>query len=84
MVSISSQLGGLQNQTREPGSNGISNNSSVYHNTVHATRLIKDLNISSETSSTDIQQDVIKLLGSSDDNKFADAIGIGSLCNVPK
>jgi hypothetical protein len=42
------------------------------------------IKVSSETTSEDIQKDVIKLLGSSDDSKFADVIGIGSLCIVPK
>jgi pimeloyl-ACP methyl ester carboxylesterase len=82
VVSVTSQLGGLPYQVRQPGSNGIPTNSSVYENTVHTTYYIRapDTNISSETSSTDIQKDVITLLGSSDDNKFADAIGIGSRC----
>ena len=39
--------------------------------------------VSSELSSELIQKDVVTLLNSPD-NKFADAIGIGSLCHIPK
>jgi triacylglycerol esterase/lipase EstA (alpha/beta hydrolase family) len=84
VVSITSQLGGLQNQTRQPDSNNIPNNSSVYNNTVHVIGYIMgndaNENVFSETNSPHVQRDVIRLLGSSDDNKFADAIGIGSPC----
>jgi hypothetical protein len=89
VVSVTSQLGGLPYQVRQPGSNDIPNNSSVYDNTVHTTYYIRgndiNKNVSSETDSPGIQKDVIRLFGSSDDNnKFADAIGIGSLCIAPK
>jgi pimeloyl-ACP methyl ester carboxylesterase len=86
VVSITSQLGGLQKQIRQPGSNGIPNQSALYPNTVHVSLLITgdDKDVFSETNSPHIQQDIIRLLGSSDDNKFADAIGRGSLCHVPK
>jgi hypothetical protein len=87
LVSVSSQLGGLPNQTRQPDNNDIPNNSSVYSNVVHAPSYIRDndksRNVSSETMSPSIQKDVIKLLGSSDNNKFADAIGISSVCHIP-
>ena len=86
VVSVKSQLGGLPHQVRQPESNDIPNYSSVYENTVHTIGYIRhpDTNISSETSSTDIQKDVIALLKSSDNNKFADAIGIDSHCEPSK
>ena len=40
--------------------------------------------IFSETNSPRIQKDVIKLLSSSDNNKFADAIGGGSMSHPSK
>lgn len=80
MVSVKSQLGGLPHQIRQPGKNGIPNRGALYPNTIHASFLKRDDkdDVSSEIRSHYIQEDVIKLLGSSDDNKFADAIGIGS------
>jgi hypothetical protein len=89
VVRVTSQLGGLPYHFRQPGSNDIPNESSVYNNTVHTSYYImgsdkNKIKVSSETTSEDIQKDVIKLLGSSDDSKFADVIGIGSLCIVPK
>jgi PGAP1-like protein len=88
VVSVTSQLGGLPYQVRQPEGNDIPNSSSVYDNTVHTTYYIRgndiNKNVSSETDSPGIQKDVIRLLGSSDDSKFADAIGIGSLCIAPK
>ncbi len=84
VVSITSQLGGLQNQTSQPDGNNIPNNSSLYNNTVHIIGYIMDNdannNVFSETNSPHIQRDVIRLLSSSDNNKFANAIGIGSPC----
>jgi hypothetical protein len=83
-VNITSQLGGLPKQIRQPDGDDIPNKSSVYNNTVHAIRYIADKDVvASETNSTDIQRDVIRLLGSSDKSKFADAIGIGSACHIP-
>lgn len=91
VVSVTSQLGGLPCQFRQIGSNNIPtddeipNKSAVYPNTVHASSMIKgDNNVTSETYSPDIQRDVIALLNSSDNNKFADAIGIGSPCHPSK
>ena len=51
---------------------------------VHSNRYVLDdkKNVSSETHSANIQQDVITLLGSPD-TKFANSIGIGSPCHVP-
>jgi pimeloyl-ACP methyl ester carboxylesterase len=85
VVSVKSQLGGLLYQIRQPETNNppneenIPNKSAVYPNTVHANFLIRhDTRVFSETYSSDIQRDVIALLNSSDDNKFANAIGDGS------
>ena len=85
MVSVNSQLGGLEYQIRQPDCNyppndtDIPNGSAVYPNTIHARFMIRhDKDVFSETNSPCIQKDVIILLGSSDNNKFADAIGIGS------
>jgi pimeloyl-ACP methyl ester carboxylesterase len=76
VVSVTSQLGGLPKQIRQPNSNDIPNHSALYCNTVHDNFYIKDdKEIFSETSSPYIQKDVIKLLSSSDNDKFADAIG---------
>lgn len=87
VVRLSSQLGGLlKNQTREQGENYTPPpKGAIYPNTIHSTRslLAPDPNIFSEINSTHIQKDVVILLGSSDESKFADAIGIGSPCHVP-
>jgi pimeloyl-ACP methyl ester carboxylesterase len=87
VVGLTSQLGGLvYNRTQQLGEDIIPFNSTIYPNTVHTTSYIKgnDVGVSSELNSTQIQQRVIKLLGSLDGNKkFADAIGIGSPCNIP-
>jgi pimeloyl-ACP methyl ester carboxylesterase len=84
VVSVTSQLGGLPYHVRQPGSNDIPNYSSVYENTIHTTFYIQgndqNKNVYSETNSPNIQRDVVRLLGSSNDSKFADAIGIGSPC----
>ena len=78
MVSVTSQLGGLPKQIRQPNTNDIPNHSALYCNTVHDSFYIKDEGIFSETNSPYIQKDVKKLLSSSDNDKFADAIGMGS------
>ena len=75
VVSVTSQLGGLPKQIRNPNGNDIPNHSAIYCNTVHDSFYIKDEHIFSETNSPRIQKDVIKLLSSSDNNKFADVIG---------
>ena len=80
VVSVNSQLGGLPNQIHLYKRIHPLNESAIYPNTVHARVLIKsDKDVFSETNSPCIQKDVIILLGSSDNNKFADAIGIGQL-----
>jgi hypothetical protein len=77
VVSVTSQLGGLCKRIRQPNSNDIPNHSAVYCNTVHEKFFIKDdEGIFSETNSPHIQNDAVKLLSSSDSDKFADAIGI--------
>jgi hypothetical protein len=79
VVSITSQLGGLPKQIRQPDSNDIPNHSAIYCNTIHEWFYIKgDDGIFSETNSPHIQNDVIRLLSFSDNSKFADAIGIDS------
>jgi hypothetical protein len=80
VVSVRSQLGGLPQQIRQPGKSGIPNKGALYPSTIHASFLKRDDkdDVSSEIRSHYIQEDVIKLLGSSDDSKFADAIGIDS------
>lgn len=91
VVSVKSQLGGLPYQIRQPETNNppneenIPNKSAVYPNNVHASIMIRlDTNVFSETYSPNIQRDVIALLKSSDNNKFANAIGIGSPCHPLK
>jgi pimeloyl-ACP methyl ester carboxylesterase len=91
VVSVKSQLGGLPYQIRQPENDNppneenIPNKSAVYLNTVHASFMIRhDTNVFSETYSPNIQRDVIALLKSSDNNKFADAIGICSPCHHSK
>jgi hypothetical protein len=85
VVSVTSQLGGLPKQIRHPNSNNdLPDHSALYCNTVHTDFYIQDEDIFSETNSPHIQKHVIKLLSSSDKNKFADAIGIGSPCNPSK
>jgi hypothetical protein len=77
LVSITSQLGGLPKQIRDPNSKDIPNQSAVYCNTVHEKFYIKeDDGVFSETNSPHIQKDVIKLLSYSDSAKFANAIGM--------
>jgi hypothetical protein len=89
LVSWKSQLGGLiHTQSQPTGTDFIPYASKVYPNTVHKTNYLQgdDENIFfSEINSAEIQQGVVKLLGSSNENiKFADAIGIGSPCNIPE
>jgi pimeloyl-ACP methyl ester carboxylesterase len=83
-VNLTSQIGGLNSAFRLPGNvTTVPNESVVYPNTVHWNKPILDPNIHAEIDSPVIHKDVISLL-SSPDNKFADAIGIGSPCQVPK
>lgn len=71
-----SQLGRLPKHIRQPNSNNIPNHSAVYCNTVHEEFFIKDDDgVFSETNSAHIQNDVMTLLSSPDNNKFADVIG---------
>jgi len=85
-VSMTSQLGGLKGTFRDIKNNILPNESAIYNSTVHGSLFIEKLDmpfVSSELSSELIQKDVVTLLNSPD-NKFADAIGIGSLCHIPK
>jgi pimeloyl-ACP methyl ester carboxylesterase len=76
LVSITSQLGGLPQQIRQPDGEDPPNQSAIYCNTVHSGFYLKDDDsISSETNSTHIQKDVRRLLSFSDSNKFANTIG---------
>jgi pimeloyl-ACP methyl ester carboxylesterase len=76
LVSISSQLGGLPQQIRQPDGEDPPKQSAIYCNTVHSGFYLKDDDsISSETNSTHIQKDVRRLLSFSDSNKFANTIG---------
>jgi hypothetical protein len=91
VVSVTSQLGGLPYQIRplesndSSNDNDIPNKSAIYRNTIHASFMIKhDKEVFSETYSPNIQRDVIALLKSSDNNKFANAIGIGCPCHPLK
>ena len=77
LVSVTSQLGGLPKHIRDPNSNDIPIQSTVYCNTVHEKFFIKeDDDIFTETNSPHIQKDVIKLLSYSNNKKFATAIGV--------
>jgi hypothetical protein len=76
LVSVTSQLGGLPKHIRDPNSNDIPIHSAVYHNTVHEKFFVReDDGILTETNSPHIQKDVIKLLSSSNRDKFANSIG---------
>jgi hypothetical protein len=76
VVSVKSQLGGLPHQIRQPGKNSIPDKGALYRNTIHASFLKRDKgDVFSEITSIYIREDVIKLLGASDDSKFTDAIG---------
>lgn len=82
-VNITSQTGGLHSIFRSPGTHDIPIESEIYPSIVHSDAVNKlDQNVFSELDSPLIQQDVTKLLASPD-NKFADAIGIGSVCHIP-
>ncbi len=84
-VSIASQLGGLNGaKFRSITNSTIPNHSEIYHNTVHSSTLIQgDQNVMSDLNSPFIQKDVATLLHSQQ-NKFTNAIGIGSPCQIPR
>jgi pimeloyl-ACP methyl ester carboxylesterase len=87
-VNLTNQAGGLIAKIREQGGpQAVPNQSAIYPNLVHSFRYLdnrdKDIGVNYETNSDTIQQDVITLLNSPT-NKFADAIGIGAACHVPK
>ena len=87
-VDLTSQTGGLNSSFRQLTDSGtnidsIPKESSVYPNTVHSSNWIfGNAGVFSELNSDRIQQDIVALLSSSDE-KFADNIGIGSMCISP-
>lgn len=83
-VSITSQLGGLNGTFRSITDSTVPNQSEVYPNTVHSSKLIQegDRHVFSELNSPFIQKDVATLLHSTEE-KFANSIGMGSPCQIP-
>jgi hypothetical protein len=87
-VSMTSQLGGIDKPSQLPqsnGSNNITNKSAIYSNVIHSVRLLNpfDSDVYAELTSPGIQRNVITLL-ESPDSTFAQTIGVGSACNIPK
>ena len=81
-VNITSQLGGLVGQMRTTNSM-LPDRGEVYNNTIHYPLLLKnEQDVKSEIGAPYIQKDVILLLQSPQD-KFANAIGVGSPCQIP-
>jgi pimeloyl-ACP methyl ester carboxylesterase len=74
-VSVSSQLGGLDGKCRSADKNSPKYGA-IYENTLHSSWFRKDNKdeVVAELQSCLIRQDIVDLLGSSDDN-FADIIG---------
>ena len=75
-VSVSSQLGGLDGKCRRSADKNPPKYGAIYENTLHASWYKKDDNneVIAELQSCLIREDIVDLLGSSDDN-FADLIG---------
>jgi hypothetical protein len=75
-VSISSQLGGLDGKHRRSVDKNPLKYGAIYENTLHSSWFKKDDNdkVIAELHSCLIREDIVDLLGSSDDN-FADIIG---------
>lgn len=75
-VSVSSQLGGLDGKCRESTDQNPPKYGAIYKNTIHSSWFNKDNNnkVMAELQSCLIREDIVQLLGSSDDN-FADIIG---------
>jgi triacylglycerol esterase/lipase EstA (alpha/beta hydrolase family) len=75
-VSVSSQLGGLDGKCRRSEDKNPPKYGAIYENTLHASWYKKDDNgkVIGELQSCLIREDIVDLLGSSDDN-FADIIG---------
>jgi hypothetical protein len=64
----------------------LPNESKGYNNTLHTSIFIAPSDqslVRGELSSIQIQNDVFKLLNL-DDGKFAESIGIGAPCDIPK
>ncbi|MGB7956036.1 MAG: hypothetical protein WCF23_18845 [Candidatus Nitrosopolaris sp.] len=84
---MTSQAGGLHTVFQIPNNkqNVLPDESVGYLNIIHAQAFIRphDQNlVHAELNSTQVQIDVSKLLNSEDD-KFADSIGIGAPYNIP-
>ncbi|HKR72937.1 MAG TPA: hypothetical protein VJR94_02380 [Candidatus Nitrosocosmicus sp.] len=75
-VSVSSQLGGLDGKCRRSEDKNPPKYGAIYENTIHSSWFKKDNNnkVMAELQSCLIREDIVDLLGSSDDN-FADIIG---------
>jgi triacylglycerol esterase/lipase EstA (alpha/beta hydrolase family) len=75
-VSVSSQLGGLDGKRRRSVDKNPPKYGAIYENTLHSSWFKKDDNdkVIAELHSCLIREDIVDLLGSSDDN-FADIIG---------
>ncbi len=75
-VSVSSQLGGLDGKCRRSVDKNPPKYGAIYENTIHASWYKKDDNdkVIAELQSCLIREDIVDLLGSSDDY-FADLIG---------
>ncbi|HYF98490.1 MAG TPA: alpha/beta fold hydrolase [Candidatus Saccharimonadales bacterium] len=75
-VSVSSQLGGLDGKCRRSVDKNPPKYGAIYENTLHASWFKKDDNdnVIAELQSCLIREDIVDLLGSSDDN-FVDIIG---------
>ena len=86
-VNLTSQAGGLHTKFLTSNTHGaLPNESKGYNNTLHTSIFIalSDQSlVRGELSSIQIQNDVSKLLNS-DDGKFAESIGIGAPCDIPK
>ena len=78
-VSVSSQLGGLDGRCRRIIDKNPPKYGAIYENTLHSSWFNNDDNnkVIAELQSCLIRQDIVDLLGSSDDN-FADIIGNAS------
>lgn len=82
-VNLTSQIGGLKSEFRQLASNDLPNQSAIYRNIIHGSIFsFGYVNADGELDSSNIQGDVVTLL-ESPNNKFANAIGIGSPCNIP-
>jgi palmitoyl protein thioesterase len=82
-VNTTSQAGGLSSIIQQGQNGNIPRMSETVHNIVHAKFLVNDTGVNYEVNSTQVQNDVSKLLNSND-SVFADSIGNGSPCDISK